>query len=103
MSMKQRNALIGADISSLLKSEKIKNNLSDMIQGVHNRAVETTMQLVSAMYDIALHDVYGFGAGRLNKINEHVENTIQCIDAGTVDVDDLINEAKKIRGVMQNE
>jgi hypothetical protein len=58
--------------------------------------VEVIVPRTFATFALSLHDEFGFGAERINRLLEKVNNQFECIDAGTVSLDDMLQECEKI-------
>jgi phage-related minor tail protein len=60
------------------------------------KATTESLRLVAYTMSLALHDMYGFGGKRLNKLLDKATRQIECIAKGYVKLDEIIEEVKKL-------
>lgn len=76
----------------------LKQQLTELI--MKNRAegkaegVSEAIGMVAAVFMLQLHDKFGFGSGRLEKLLVDVDFTIDCILSGHVSFEDIKNEVE---------
>ena len=73
-----------------ISQQQLKDMVSDEIEETKQKAISYTTSCLSAAFIIALHDQYGFGIKRLENVLDKVKLQFECIDAGTVTVEDLV-------------
>jgi predicted nucleic acid-binding protein len=64
-----------------------------------NQLINKVTQQVVASFVVTLHDKFGFGKKRLQKLLREVDNQFQCVSFGQVSLDDLIKICKEEIGV----
>lgn len=76
----------------------LKQQMTEMI--IKHRAegkaegVSEAIGMVTAAFMLQLHDKFGFGSGRLEKLLVDVDFTIDCILSGHVSFEDIKNEVE---------
>jgi hypothetical protein len=64
-------------------------------------ATAEALKLVSYTITLELHDKFGFGAVRLNRLFDRTSNQMECIVAGTVDLNEIVQEVKRLGVVIE--
>lgn len=72
--------------------EKIKNDLKDNI-------CHTYTKIIVSCFLMSLHDLYGFGNQRMNKLLANFENTLESVNGGFVSVEDIVEQCRVEFGI----
>lgn len=74
-----------------LKNEQNLNlTLRVMAEAERKQATMNAIVNLSAVFAITLHDKFGFGKDRINKLLDNVMNQIDCCNANTVSMNDIL-------------
>ena len=59
------------------------------------KAIEYTIKSLSAVIAISLHDKFGWGKERINRLLSYAGNQYACCNKGTVSIDDIMQWARE--------
>lgn len=70
---------------------ELRKIVTEELKKTYDEATDYATKRMVALFVLALHDKEGFGPVRLNRVIAAVNNSIDCINAGTVTIDDIYN------------
>lgn len=76
-------------------SDLVHNKVEDRLEEIRSEAISKTVQAYTAAWIISLYDEFNFGHKRLQRVLNKVENQFECVTAGTVTIEDLVNWCKE--------
>ena len=89
-----------------MNQRQLQSIIDNEMQEIKSKSINFTISAMQAAFVIALHDEFGFGPQRLERLISKVENQFDCIIEGTVELKDLIQWAEeygvKIKGGNEN-
>lgn len=68
----------------------VDKEVQERLEEVKHLAINETIKGLTAAFIISLSDEFGFGIKRMSRLLDKVQNQFECIEAGTVELEDLI-------------
>lgn len=75
--------------------QQLRQIILDGVTERVNDVRSNTITYLSAAFLISLHDEFEFGNKRIARLLERVKNQFECIEAGTVTMDDIVDWCKQ--------
>jgi hypothetical protein len=82
-----------------LKESQLRNTIARKVEPELKQVYAQAVKLTLGAVALALNDVYGFKSGRIGKVLNKVHATCECIEAGTVTIEDILEQVKEETGV----
>lgn len=92
----RRRAQRGADklptynVNQSQIKDLVTKELEQQMEEVEQLAISMTTAGVTAAFIIALHDEFGFGIKRLEKILDNINSQFEAIEGGYITVEDML-------------
>lgn len=68
----------------------VDREIQERLEEVKHLAINETIKSLTAAFIISLSDEFGFGIKRMSRLLDKVQNQFECIEAGTVELEDLV-------------
>lgn len=76
-------------------SDLVHNKVEDRLEEIRSEAISKAVQAYTAAWIISLYDEFNFGHKRLQRVLNKVENQFECVTAGAITIEDLVNWCKE--------
>lgn len=76
-----------------------KQTIDTEIEQAKKEGIHYAVEVSAAIFMVTLNQLYGFSTGRLTKVLQKFNETFDCINAGTVDVEDFIKHCVEEFGI----
>lgn len=100
--MRRRKARQVEDNYNLTKPQVVditRKTIDKEIEQAKKETLDYAVRVSAAVFLMSVNQLYGFGSKRLIRIMEKFNQTFECINAGTVDVNDFIQHCSEEFGI----
>jgi hypothetical protein len=93
---RRRNGITEKPKTITFTEQAFKQEVEKEMQAVKKATMTATINAMMATMAVSLNDLHGFGAKRLKELASKIQLQFECIEKGTVKLDELLKESERI-------